>query len=96
MSNTQVIQGQKYSTAGKKGNNSIDMGSRATNPTQNMTNISNNKFGNSTQYVSRAYTQSPASANKMNTIQPPNNLNISELYKQYAQKSFIAATDGSS
>ena len=63
------------------------------------------QFGNSTQYVSRAYTQSPGSvgahSSKMNTIQVPHssqggagggavngqglvNLNISELYKQYA------------
>lgn len=67
-----------------------------------MANVPPNKFGNSTQYVSRAYTQSPGSvqSNKINTIQqPPNNpmnLNISELYKQYAQKSFIAADAGGS
>lgn len=104
---TQVITGsQKYSTAGKKGNNSIDLGSKAA--TQNITHQvmaskHGGQFGNSTQYVSRAYTQSPGSVggqtNKMNTIQVPHssqggqgngmNLNISELYKQYAQKSFI-------
>ena len=65
--NTQVISSsQKYSTAGKKGNNSIDLGSRATT---NMNTTHGNKFGNSTQYV-RAYTQSPGSvaSGKMNTI----------------------------
>jgi len=48
MSNTQVIQGQKYATAGKKGNNSIDLGSRGGNNPNNMANVPPNKFGNST------------------------------------------------